>query len=498
MLKETTSKLLTKKYFEEFSLTESNIKSFNYLIEHELTKILNENAELEPQVLPPEIESFKIKLEKIWIEKPVIIEADGSKRQIYPMEARLRQLNYSAPIFIQLSTYVNGVQRETLTTQIGNIPIMLKSKYCYLHSLSPEELIEKGEDPDDPGGYFIINGTEKALVMMEDLAPNNFLVDKQSVGISKYVGKIFSESGTYKIQHVFEQLKDILFYISFTRVKRIPVFIVLKALGMTSDEEIIKAIDVDDIYIDEIYMNLYKFAEIKTQEEALDYIAKKIGITQPSEIRIERIKNMLEKFFLPHIGMESSDLKLKAYNLCKYIKYFILYSKEAIQKNDKDHLKNKRLKLAGELLADLIRVNLKILLNDAVYNFQRVVKRGKFPSLKVIIREKLLTSRIYSAMATGNWLANRTGVSQRMERVNYLQTISHLQRVVSPLSSSQENFAARELHPTHFGRLCAIETPEGPSIGLRKNLALFASVSEEVEEDKIIDKVKELGVKLIK
>jgi len=498
MLKQTTSKLLTKKYFDTFSLTESNIKSFNYLIEHELTKILQENAELEPQVLPPEIESFKIKLEKIWIEKPVIIEADGSRRQIFPMEARLRQLNYSAPVYIQLSTYVNGVQRETLTTQIGNIPIMLKSKFCYLNGLSSEELIGKGEDPDDPGGYFIINGTEKALVMIEDLAPNNFLVDKQSVGVSPYVGKIFSESGTYKIQHVIEQLKDILFYISFTRVKRIPVFIVLKALGMTSDEEIIKAIDVDDLYIDEIYMNLYKFAEIKTQEEALDYIAKRIGITQPSEIRIERIRNMLEKFFLPHIGMEAKDLKLKAYNLCKYIKYFILHSKGAIQKNDKDHLKNKRLKLAGELLADLIRVNLKILLNDAIYNFQRVVKRGKFPSLKVIIREKLLTSRIYSAMATGNWLGNRTGVSQRMERVNYLQTISHLQRVVSPLSSSQENFEARELHPTHYGRLCAIETPEGPSIGLRKNLALFASVSEEAEENKVMDKIKELGVKIIK
>ena len=109
---------------------------------------------------------------------------------------------------------------------------------------------------------------------------------------------------------------------------------------------------------------------------------------------------------------------------------------------------------------------MKVLIGDLLYNFQRIVKRGKVPSIKVIIREKLLTSRIYSSMATGNWVGGRKGISQRIERLNFLQAQSHLQRVVSPLSSSQENFAARALHPTHIGRLCPSETPEGTNIGL--------------------------------
>jgi DNA-directed RNA polymerase beta subunit len=166
--------------------------------------------------------------------------------------------------------------------------------------------------------------------------------------------------------------------------------------------------------------------------------------------------------------------------------------------DDKDHYKNKRLKLSGDLLADLFRVNLKVLIGDMLYNFQRIVKRGKFPSIKVIIRDKLLTQRIYSAMATGTWIGGRKGVSQRMDRMNQLATLSHLQRVVSPLSAAQENFEARSLHSTHLGRLCPTETPEGSNIGLRKNLALLARVTHEVDEQALTEKLVTFGMEAVK
>ena len=100
-------------------------------------------------------------------------------------------------------------------------------------------------------------------------------------------------------------------------------------------------------------------------------------------------------------------------------------------------------------------------------------------------------------MATGNWVGGRKGISQRVQRLNFLESLSHLQRVISPLSTSQENFEARELHPTHFGRLCPIETPEGTNIGLRKNLALLTSISQESSEEEIIKALKNLGLKTI-
>ena len=146
-------------------------------------------------------------------------------------------------------------------------------------------------------------------------------------------------------------------------------------------------------------------------------------------------------------------------------------------------------------MLDLLRTNFKVLTSDIIYNFQRIIKRGKLPSIKVIIRDKLLTSRIYSSMATGEWVGGRQGVAQRMDRINFLAMLSHLQKVNSPLSSGQENFEARELHCTHIGRLCPIETPEGTNIGLRKNQSLLCSISQVVDEEELLTKIKEMGVK---
>ncbi|MBN1503258.1 DNA-directed RNA polymerase subunit B'' [Candidatus Woesearchaeota archaeon] len=488
--------ILIKKYFEEVSFVNSDIESFNSFIETELQSIIDENSVILPTIIPHTIDEFKIKLEKVTIGKPQITEADGSKRPIYPIEARLRKISYSAPIFLDISAHVDGIQRESFTTQIGSLPIMLKSKYCHLNGLGQKELIEKGEDPYDPGGYFIVNGTEKVLISVEDLAPNKMLVEKNDVGVSLFTGKLFSEHGSYKIPHTIEKLKDDLFYLTFTRVKRIPIIIIIKALGIVKDEEIMNLIDTE--FKDEVLINLYEFVSIKNEEDALDYVAKKIGITQAKEIRIERMKEILDKYLLPHLGTQQEDRIFKAYNLCKLLKRLLSVENEQTPLDDKDHYMNKRLKLSGILLADLFRVNLKVLIGDMLYNFQRIVKRGKFPSIKVIIRDKLLTQRIYSSMATGNWVGGRKGISQRIQRLNHLETLSHLQRVVSPLSPSQENFDARALHSTHLGRLCPIETPEGTNIGLRKNMALLARVTQDQENEELFKYLKTFGLKPIK
>jgi DNA-directed RNA polymerase beta subunit len=380
------SKILIQKYFNEHSLVASDIESFNYFIEKELQIIIEENKIIEPTIIPHNIDEFKIRLDKIWVTKPEITEADGSKRPIYPMEARIRKISYAAPIFIEVSAHINGIQRETFTTQIGSLPIMLRSRFCHLNKLSREELIQKGEDPDDLGGYFIINGTERVLINIEDLAPNRFLVDQDKIGPSKFVGKLFSEYGSFKIPHSFEKLKDGIFYISFTRVKRIPIMVIIKALGFTKDEDIMKFIAGEE-QNDETLINLFEFVDIKTEEEALDYVAKRIGITQAKEIRIERTQEILDKYLLPHLGVKKEDRIQKAYNLCKLIKKYISVSNGKIPVDDKDHYINKRVKMSGDLLAELFRVNLKVLIGDLLYNFQRIVKRGKFPSIKVVIRD---------------------------------------------------------------------------------------------------------------
>lgn len=490
-------KLIIKKYFEENSFVESNIRSFNNFIEKDIHKIIQEIGDVIPTIIPQDMQDFRIKLEKINITKPQLIEADGSKRDIYPIEARLRKISYAAPINLEISAHIDGVQRESFTTQIGLLPVMLKSKYCHLSGMKEEELIKHGEDPHDNGGYFILNGNERVLMTVEDLAANMMFVEENKIGTSRYTAKVFSERGSYRVPHIIEQAKDGLIYISFTRFKKIPITAVIKALGLIKDSEIVQTIS-EDREFDDIFINLFSTADLKSEADAVDFISKKIGMSPLQEQRLEKTQDNLDKYLLPHLGIEPKDRRYKAINLCKLLRRFLIISKEDIKNQDKDHYMNKRLKLSGDLLSDLFRVQLRALVNDILYNFQRLVKRGKFHSIKIIIRDKLLTSRINSAMATGVWVGGRKGLSQNMDRTNFLAATSHLQRVVSLLSATQENFAARALHATHWGRLCAVETPEGTSIGLRKNLALLSEITqEEMADAKLKKTFEELGMKTI-
>ena len=487
-------KKLIKEYFKDKSFIQSNIESFNNFIDFELQKIINETEEIIPTIIPQEVESFRIKFSKVNVKKPEIVEADGSKRKLYPMEARLRALTYAASVEVDVSVYINNVQRESFTIEIGKIPVMVKSKYCHLYNLKEEELLEHNEDPNDFGGYFILNGNERILIMVEDLLSNKLFIEKEETGPQIYTAKIYSERSSYRIPHTIEQSKDGLITLSFTRFRRVPIVSIIKALGLVKDSEIVMAISKDKQY-DSVFINLVECVDLKTEEDALDFLAKKIGITQQDQ-KFDRTREQLDKYLLPHLGIDPKDRMIKAYNMCKLIKKFLLIAEEKRDIEDKDHLSNKRFKLSGDLLADLFRVNMRNLVQDILYNFQRLVKRGKFQSIRIIIRNELITSRIKSAMATGTWVGGRKGVSQNIDRTNALSTLSHLHRVVSLLESTQENFEARALHGTHFGRLCPIETPEGTPIGLRKNLALMCSVTKsENIDDKIKKSLVSLGLK---
>ena len=118
---------LIRNYFEKHSLVESNIESFNNFMDRGIQDIVNEAQEIIPTIIPSEVKDFKIKLNKITVEKPQIVEADGSKRDIYPMEARLRKLTYSAPVYLGVSAYIDGVEREQFTALIGKIPVMVRN-----------------------------------------------------------------------------------------------------------------------------------------------------------------------------------------------------------------------------------------------------------------------------------------------------------------------------------------------------------------------------------
>jgi DNA-directed RNA polymerase subunit B len=477
--------LLLKRYLEEHSLVESNITSFNNFINFRMQEIIDElNDSIQSE------EDIEIKLGKIKIEKPQIVEADGSSHLITPTEARIRGLTYSAPISIEI-TIKQGGQIESQEVEIGQIPIIVKSEVCNLSNISREDLVKEYIDPLEPGGYFIINGNERIIVMTEDLAENQPFIEKTR---GKLMLRLFSKRGSYRIPISITDTNEGIVDVSFSRFKNIPIIIMLKALGLTKESDIAKYIGKEN---DSLIVNLYEFTGIQTEEDAMMAIAEHTSLQGTKKEILDRIKQRLDSYFLPHIGLKKEHRIEKAITLCKFIKQFFVAKENPGSLTDKDHYANKRVRMSGDLLADLFRINMNIFLRDMQHSLQKIQKRKKFYSIKTIAKSTLFTHRVESAIATGNWIGERTGVTQNMDKTNYLAILSQLQRVSSMLPGEQENFLARTLHPTHYGRFCPVETPEGTEIGLRKNLAILAKISTraDIDDERLMKILMSLGMK---
>lgn len=482
-------KKLLENFVENKGLIKYQIESYNDFVNNRLQEIFNEIGDIEPE--SEKLEEFKVKLGKFRIGKPSIKEADGSIREIMPMEARIRDLTYAAPMFLEMTPVIGDNEQETKEVKIGELPIMVKSCLCSLYGMNKEELIEANEDPNDPGGYFIINGTERVLTLIEEIAPNKVIIEMKK---GEANGRITSERKGWGQKHQIKRKKDGTWIISFASLRKFPLVVLLRALGLDSDKDIIEAIDAPEEYSEEVYVNLYE-ADVTSTDEALEYIGKKMKVYN-KEYRKQRAEQIIDKYLLPHIGQNPEVRMRKAKYLSRILLKLIKLAHGEIKEDDIDHYSNKRLKTSGDLLEVLVRSILLGkwgLIKRINYNYQKIAKRGKIPSVSTVVESKVLTGQIKSSLATGLWVGGRTGVSQRLERTNFVRSLAHLRNVLSPLSTTQEHFKARELHATHWGRLDPSETPEGPTIGLRKYLAMMAEITtglSEEENENIIEKIK--------
>ncbi|MFB6209245.1 MAG: DNA-directed RNA polymerase subunit B'' [Candidatus Nanohaloarchaea archaeon] len=472
----------------ERNLVKHQIDSYNRFVEERVQAILNEVGEIEPEL--PDGEELVIKIVDVDIERPKLNEADGSVRQITPKEARMRDLTYSSEIRVTMTPIFEGVQQESEEVTIGEIPVMVGSDLCWSSEWDEEERRENGEDPKDPGGYFIVNGSEKIIIAMEEMA-NNKPVYQDDDG--EQVCRINSESQGYVQRHVLRRDDDIV-NISFANVKKTPAVSLIRALGLETDKEIVEAIGED--YASDVYLNIYETGA-SNQEEAYEYVANQAGITNDIQ---ERVDSILDEYLLPHLGQEPDARDDKAEFLANLIRNTIALGKGDIKEDDMDHYANKRINLAGELLEMQFRsvfLGKWGLLARMKYNFRKSAKRGRLPSLQSTIVADTLTKQIMGAMATGNWVGGRTGICQRMNRGNRIKTLAHLRQVNSPLSSERQHFEARDLHPTQWGRIGPIKTPEGMNIGLRTHLAMAANVStgmNDMQRNSLKAKLEEEGI----
>ena len=457
---------------------------------------------------------IQVRMKNMTLGPPTIREANGSEHPSVPLECRLRKLTYMSPIYLDFTIHRDDLPQPIVEekVQIGSVPIMIRSRRCNLNpahidanrNLSPNQseedkehyhrLLEgKGEDPYDPGGYFIINGTERVLISMEDLAPNRVTVEMNKRYARKTeVAKIFSQKDGVRKPLTVEKRKDgmLMVKISSAGTTAIPVVLLMRSLGIDNDQEIFQAIAGPTETFKFIVANLNEVKDneeynVENQEEAMQWLEKKFAAGQQKEYREQRIQNLLDKELLPHLGNSEDNRKKKAIFLGRIVRQVLEMAINNKEPNDKDHYANKRVRLAGDLIEDLFRVSLQQLARDLKYQLERHHNRKRDLKITSCLRPDVLTSKVMHALATGNWVGGRSGVSQLLDRTSFLAALSHMRRVTSPLVRSQPHFEARDLHPTQWGRLCPNETPEGQNCGLVKNAAQMVDISEAVSEEEV-------------
>ena len=452
----------------------------------------------------------------IWVGSPEIKEASGASNQITPNEARLRDLNYMAPITLRVRVVEDGMEKEPENIKIGDLPVMVRSKVCSLTGNNLDVYVEKnngpidasrreklqyvGEDPDDSGGYFIIGGSERVITSLEDLAPNKILVEFEEKYDSKVeVAKVFSQKAGFRALTSMERGNDGIISVSIPSVAgSIPLAILLKALGMDRDVDVHNSIASTERMEPIIYANIEESKSpkifppngVSNNEDAIAYLEKRFAAGQAKEFREKKVSQMLDRSLLPHLGDRPEDRMKKAIYLGRMARSLLELHLGIRKEDDKDHLANKRVKLAGDLLDELFRNAFQAVMKDLKYQLERTYNRKKGIRLKPAVRQDLLSQKILHAMATGNWIGGRTGVSQLLDRVSNVSTLSHLRRIISPLTRSQPHFEARDLHPTQWGRICPNETPEGQNCGLVKNAALIINVTEGYNPTIVLETLK--------
>jgi DNA-directed RNA polymerase subunit B" len=282
---------LSRAYFSWQHVARHQLDSYNYFLEHNLQKVVDEQ-----RIIETDIESRGKGKEAVWVElgkievkKPLVREADGSQSELFPSEARLRNLTYAAPIQLDMTLVQGEEAQDPVVTVIGQLPVMVGSAACNLYNMSDAERTGHGEDPLDPGGYFIVNGTERVLMTLEDLASNKIMTEfTERYNERIYVAKVFSQYRGYRALVIVERNRKNLLEVSFPSVAGHLRFVdLMRALGLQGDHDIVEAVSTDEEILTFMMQNLEE-SECDTVDEGVMYVGKKLAPNQTPRLPAQK------------------------------------------------------------------------------------------------------------------------------------------------------------------------------------------------------------------
>lgn len=485
----------------------------------------------------------EVNFTNLYLSRPQIHENTGATKILFPQEARLRNFTYASMMTVDMNVkyIVRGSGSDGNTNdqhvtihhkvfpkiQIGKMPIMLKSCICVLTQHKHLDHNITGECPYDAGGYFIINGSEKTVLGQERAAENKVLCYNVSKNNNKwrYVAEIKSIPDSKCISP--KQINMMVvskqngfghpLVIQIPRMKQpIPLFIVFRALGVLSDQEICEYIvyNIDGAastaenhteasggisakLLASLQASIIDANGIMTQEEAVRYFTSQVIFT-PMNMdkesgamkKREFAQEVLHNDLFPHCNTDQQRIFFLGYMAHKLLCAFFEINKQ----DDRDSYLNKRVDLTGALLNNLFRNYFNKLVKDMSKQVVREINTGSWRSTEdylsiindtnmyKIIKSTTIENGLKRALSTGDFgiksmTSNKVGVAQVLNRLTYSSSLSHLRRLNTPIDKSGKLVPPRKLHNTSWGFLCPAETPEGGSIGVVKNISYLSHVT---------------------
>ncbi|MBM4444972.1 MAG: DNA-directed RNA polymerase subunit beta [Chloroflexi bacterium] len=393
----------------------------------------------------------------------------GAPKNSMP-ECRERDLTYAAPLYakVQLIVKETGEIKEQ-NIFITDIPLMT------------------------PNGTFIINGAERVVVSQLIRSPGLYLTTNADIASGRELcyGKLIPEHGSWLD---FETTSKNVIWVKVNGKRRFPITTLLRAVGYPANEDIFKLFEDVDTSPDYSFVaaSAKQDSAIKNENEAILEIYRRL---RPGDLpNLENAKTLLNNlFFNPRhynlgrvgryklnkrlgrdvstIGQES--LSLTSEDLVEIMRHIIMVNNAMEAPDDIDHLSNRRLRTVGELIQNHCHV--------ALFNLERMIKeRMSIVDPETVTPNALINTRPITVALRDFFSGSQ--LCQFMDQTNPLAELTHKRRLstLGPggLSRERAGFEVRDIHNSHYGRICPIETPEGPNIGLISSMATWASVDE--------------------
>jgi DNA-directed RNA polymerase III subunit RPC2 len=480
---------LIQSFLEMKGLAQQHIDSFNELLDFRLRAIVM--AKTNNRVLCEDHPDFQLQYESVRVGLPTHpSNYDRLLREsvLYPFEARASDLTYAADIFVNIRYSYHGYEERRENVRIGRLPVMLGSAACRLKGMDRLQLARVHECPFDPLGYFVINGTEKVILVQEQLIENRVIVEKNTKLDAVIAGVVSYTVDTKSVCCLILKHGKIYFK-SSSFAKLVPVFVLFKALGVETEQEVFGLVGADPATTEALVLSLEEGTQVHCQDEALHFLSQQLSATKygpRTRSGMAEVRLILANILLAHIPCKNHQLLAKARYLAYMVRRLIEGYHHPDRLDNRDYYGNKRMKCAGQLLELLFEDNFKRLNSELKESLKKALnkKAGRPPEIKYLIesRSGLITKGFEQAIATGNWVIKRfnmerKGVSQLLSRISYISSLGMMMRVNSQFEKTRKIAGPRALLGSHWGIICPCDTPDGEGCGIIKNLSLCCNIS---------------------